>query len=100
MTSADARSAGGLAFTLAASSAGVAHAQGAADRSQVETRLARIKTLTEDSSAARQVRESNAPEARAHHEEARLLYREARAAYEAGDYTTAGERLELTRATV
>ena len=76
------------------SSAGVAHAQNEPKRAQIETRLERIKTLTEDSSAARQIRESNASEAKARHGEARSLYREARAAYEAGDYTNAAELLK------
>ena len=73
----------GLVVAFAVSVAEVTLAQSGPDRSQIETRLERIRTLTEGTSAARQVRESGNFEAAAKHEEARALYREARASYEA-----------------
>jgi len=90
----------GLAFALALGGFTATPAQNVPGQSYIETRLKRVTTLTEVSSAARQVRESNSPEAQALHEQAISFRRKAREVYEAGDYAAAKELLELATRTM
>jgi hypothetical protein len=78
----------------------VAAEQSVPDASQIETRLERVTKLTEVSSAARQVRESNSPEAQALHEQAISFRRKAREVYGAGDYAAAKDLLDLATRTM
>lgn len=75
-----------------------AHAQqtaadAAVDRARLELRLTAVEKLLEESSAARQVETSGGADARQKREQARGIYREARAAFEAGQYARASELL-------
>lgn len=65
----------------------------AIDRSRLEQRLAAVETLLESSSAARQVEGSGDASARQKRESARTIYRQARAAFQSGQYARASELL-------
>lgn len=87
---------------VAALSAGMAavgaHAQqatadAAVDRVRLEQRLVAVETLLEKSSAARQVETSGDAASRQKREKAREFYRQARAAFQAGQYVRASELL-------
>ncbi len=89
-------------ITMAALSAGMAavgaHAQqatadAAVDRVRLEQRLVAVETLLEKSSAARQVETSGDAASRQKREKAREFYRQARAAFQAGQYVRASELL-------
>ncbi|MDH4060754.1 MAG: hypothetical protein OEU94_08070 [Aquincola sp.] len=66
----------------------------AQDRAQVERRLKSVATLIESSSAARQIESSGVALAREKRDNARLIHREAAAAFKAGDETAASRLLE------
>jgi hypothetical protein len=68
-------------------------ADNAVDRVRLEQRLAAVETLLERSSAARQVDSSGDAAARQKRERAREIYREARAAFDAGHYARASSLL-------
>lgn len=75
-----------------------AHAQqtaadAAVDRVRLEQRLAAVETLLEKSSAARQVEAGGGAGARQKREQAREIYRQARAAFEVGQYARASQLL-------
>lgn len=70
-------------------SAQPAAADAAVDRGRLEQRLAAVETLLEKSSAARQVEASGDTSARQKHEKARAIYRQARTAFQAGQYARA-----------
>jgi hypothetical protein len=74
-------------------SAQPAAADAAVDRVRLEQRLAAVETLLEHSSAARQVESSGDASARQKREKAREIYRQARAAFQAGQYARASELL-------
>jgi len=82
--------AGALPF---GASAQPAAAEAAVDRSRLEQRLAAVETLLENSSAARQVEASGDAGARQKRDSAREIYRQARAAFESGQYTRTAELL-------
>ena len=86
-----------LAFSAWLAAAGAFAQQTAADaavdRARLEQRLAAVETLLEKSSAARQVETSGGASARQKREQARAIYRQARAAFEAGQYARASELL-------
>lgn len=62
-------------------------------KEQTGARLKFVEKLTEHSSAARQVKASTNPDAKARHEQARALYAKALSAHNANDYKTAAELL-------
>lgn len=62
-------------------------------KEQTGARLKFVEKLTEHSSAARQVKASTNPDAKARHEQARALYQQALSAYDANDYKAAAELL-------
>ena len=68
-----------------------AHAQ---DRAQLERRLQSVATLIETSSAARQIESSGDAAARAKRDTARLVHREAVAAFNAGDLAASTRLLD------
>lgn len=68
-------------------------ADAAVDQARLEQRLAAVETLLDKSSAARQVETSGGVSARQKREQARAIYRQARAAFEAGQYARASELL-------
>ncbi len=80
-----------LSAWLAATGAYAQHtaADAAVDRARLEQRFAAVETLLEKSSAARQVETSGGAPAQQKREQARGIYREARAAFEAGQYARA-----------
>lgn len=87
-----------VCMAVLALSAGVAatgaHAQqagpdAAVDRVRLQQRLVAVETLVEKSSAARQVETSGDAAARQKREKAREIYRQARAAFDAGQYARA-----------
>jgi len=87
-----------LTVLAAAAAAGDAHAQqgaadAAVDRARIEQRLTSVEALLEKSSAARQVVTSGDASAREKRETAREIHRQARAAYQAGQYQLASELL-------
>ena len=88
-----------LALTVSAAlAAASAHAQQGAtdatvDRGRLEQRLVAVETLLEKSSAARQVETSGDAAARQKRARAREIYREARAAFDAGQYARASALL-------
>jgi len=86
-----------LALGAAAASTGVwaqpAAADAAVDRVRLEQRLAAVETLLESSSAARQIEASGDASARQKREKAREIYRQARAAFQSGQYARAAELL-------
>ena len=88
-----------LVLTVSAAlAAASAHAQQGAtdatvDRGRLEQRLVAVETLLEKSSAARQVETSGDAAARQKRERAREIYREARAAFDAGQYARASALL-------
>ena len=65
----------------------------AVDRARLEQRFAAVETLIERSSAARQIETSGAAGARDQREKAREIYRQARAAYDSGQYARASQLL-------
>ncbi len=65
----------------------------AVDRVRLEQRFAAVETLLERSSAARQIESSGVAGARDRREKARESYRQARAAYERGQYSQASQLL-------
>lgn len=65
----------------------------AVDRVRLQQRLAAVEILLEKSTAARQVERSGDAVARQKHARARELHRQARAAFEAGQYALASELL-------
>lgn len=86
-----------LALSAMAAGGG-AHAQqtaadAAVDRERLEQRLAAVENLLERSSAARQVEKSGDATARQKRERAREIHRQARAAFQAGQYARASELL-------
>ncbi|MBK5105044.1 MAG: hypothetical protein JJE42_12420 [Burkholderiales bacterium] len=83
---------GAGALPLSAS-AQPASAEAAVDRSRLEQRLAAVETLLENSSAARQVEDSGDARARQKRDSAREIYRQARAAFESGQYARTAELL-------
>lgn len=88
-----------LAILLAASLPMPASAQTAApaptpDRAQLERRLQSVATLIESSSAARQIESADAPAARERRHNARLLHREATAAFAAGELAQSAKLLD------
>lgn len=70
-----------------------AAADAAVDRVRLEQRLAAVETLLERSSAARQVETSGDAASRQKREQAREIHRQARAAFQAGQYARASELL-------
>ena len=82
-----------LVLSAAAASTNVfaqpAAADAAVDRGRLEQRLAAVEILLETSSAARQVESSGDPSARQQRETAREVSRQARAAFQAGQYARA-----------
>lgn len=86
-----------LAVLYAGLAATGAHGQQAADaavdRVRLEQRLAAVEALLEKSSGARQVETSGDASARQKREKAREVYRQARAAFQAGQYARASELL-------
>jgi len=70
-----------------------AAADSAADRGRLEQRLAAVETLLEKSSAARHVEASGDTAARQKRDRAREIYRQARAAFQSGQYARASELL-------
>ncbi|MGQ0524687.1 MAG: hypothetical protein ACT4P8_13630 [Betaproteobacteria bacterium] len=68
-------------------------ADGGMDRVRLEQRLAAVETLLEKSSAARQVESSGDSAAREKRDKARKIYRQARTAFEAGEYARASQLL-------
>lgn len=86
-----------LALSACAASIGAAAQPGAADaavdRARLEQRLTAVETLLENSSAARQVEASGDASARQKREKAREIYRQARAAFQSGQYARASELL-------
>jgi hypothetical protein len=81
----------------AAAAAGDASAQtapdAAVDRARLEQRLASVEILIEKSTAARQIEKSGDAAARVKHAKAREIHRQARAAFQAGQYARASELL-------
>lgn len=65
----------------------------AVDRARLEQRFAAVETLIERSSAARQIETSGVAGARDQREKAREIYRQARAAYDSGQYARASQLL-------
>lgn len=63
------------------------------DRVRLEQRFAAVDTLIERSSGARQIEASGVADARDRRERAREAYRQARAAYDAGQYERASQML-------
>jgi hypothetical protein len=82
-----------LSAACLGASAQPAAAEAAVDRGRLEQRLAAVETLLENSSAARQVEASGDAGARQKREQAREIYRQARAAFQSGQYTRASELL-------
>ena len=86
-----------LAISAGAASIGAsaqpAAADAGVDRERLEQRLTAVETLLENSSAARQVEASGDASARQKREKAREIYRQARAAYQSGQYARALELL-------
>lgn len=85
-----------LALSVAA--AGEARAQqtaadAAVDRARLEQRLGAVEILLEKSSAARQIEKSGDAAARLKHAKAREIHRQARSAFQAGQYARASELL-------
>lgn len=72
----------------------VSPASRAQDRAQVERRLQSVATLIESSSAARQIESSGDAAARAKRDTARLVHREAAAAFGAGDLAASARLLD------
>ena len=83
----------GVSAWLTSACAQQAAADTGVDRVRLEQRLAAVETLLEKSSAARQVEASGGAPARQKREQAREIYREARAAFEAGQYARASQLL-------
>lgn len=81
----------GAAFATAAAQPAAADA--AVDRGRLEQRLAAVELLLEKSTAARQVEASGDANVRQKREKAREIYRQARAAFESGQYALASELL-------
>lgn len=86
-----------FALSISAAATG-AHAQAAAadaavDRVRLEQRLGAVETLLERSSAARQVETSGDATSRQKRDQAREIYRQALAAFQAGQYARASELL-------
>jgi len=86
-----------LAFCAGAAAIGAsaqpAAADAAVDRGRLEQRLTAVETLLENSSASRQVEASGDASARKKREKAREIYRQARAAFQSGQYARASELL-------
>jgi len=82
-----------LSATCIGASAQPAAADASVDRGRLEQRLAAVETLLENSSAARQVEASGDAGARQKRDRAREIFRQARAAFQAGQYTRASELL-------
>lgn len=86
-----------LIFCAGAASTGASAQQAAADaavdRGRLEQRLVAVETLLEKSSAARQVEASGDTAARQKREKAREIYRQARAAFQSGQYARASALL-------
>jgi len=70
-----------------------ADADAAVDRVRLEQRLAAVETLLERSSAARQVEANGNATVRQKHDKAREIHRQARAAFQAGQYARASALL-------
>lgn len=68
-------------------------AAGAVDRARLEQRLAAVAVLLEKSSAARQIEASGEARVLEKRDKARAVYRQARAAFEAGDLQRASQLL-------
>lgn len=84
---------GRVLFMIAAMALAVEAAPQAVDRAQLEARLAAVKTLLEESSAARQIETSGNAGAMERREAARAVHRQAAEAFQAGDLERASRLL-------